>query len=91
MSVCCRVLNLCQKSCDCKPKQGLADVIQPPALDPVGLVREVPQLRDDCGCVAAGELSSPNHGGVNVNRANDWVALVDLADDTLGFLDEDGR
>lgn len=93
MNACCKVLSFCPK-CACEKKQGLADAITQPALDPIGTVREVPQLRDDCGCMGGGGLHSPNHGGGNVNHAentNDWVRVVDLADEELGYMDKDGQ
>ncbi len=56
MSACCKVLAFCQK-CDCEKKQGLADAIAKPILDPAALVREVPQARDDCACGASGGVN----------------------------------
>lgn len=93
MSACCKVLAFCQK-CDCEKKQGLADAIAKPILDPAALVREVPQLRDDCACGNGGGLDKPNHGGGNVNgtaNTNEWVRVVDLADEELGYMDKDGQ
>lgn len=67
MSACCKVLPFCSK-CACEKKQGLADAITQPTLDPIGTVREVPQLRDDCGCMGGGV-------GVEPNKRNqcEWV------------------
>lgn len=61
MSACCKVLSFCPK-CACEKKQGLADAITQPTLDPIGTVREVPQLRDDCGCVRVVDLADEELG-----------------------------
>lgn len=93
MSV-CKTLKHCEK-CACEKKQGLADAIAAPKIDPAALVREVPQMRDDCACGGGiGGVDKPNHGGGNVNgaaNANEWVRVVDLADEELGYMDKDGQ
>lgn len=89
----CNTLKSCEK-CDCEKPTGLAAAIGQPEMQMAGTVREVPAAYDDCGCVGGGGLRSPNHGGGNVNHAantNDWVRVVDLADEELGYMDKDGQ
>lgn len=52
---CCEPLDFCQKTNH--SKNGLANAITQPEIDPAALVREIPQARDDCACGASGGVN----------------------------------